>query len=78
LLAQGDHEVTTFPELARVGRLSGFAIPEGVSWRAIDTAKDLETAAKELTALSWKHQTSAGRNTVPTGRSLCNPSPPQP
>jgi NDP-sugar pyrophosphorylase family protein len=47
----GDHERTTFPDLARDRRLAGFPIPEGVYWRAIDTAKDLETAAKELAAL---------------------------
>ena len=47
----GDHERTTFPELAHERKLSGFLIPEGVYWRAIDTAKDLETAAKELAAL---------------------------
>jgi NDP-sugar pyrophosphorylase family protein len=46
----GDHERTTFPHLARSRRLAGFPIPEGVYWRAIDTAKDLETAAKELAA----------------------------
>jgi NDP-sugar pyrophosphorylase family protein len=46
----GDHERTTFPELARRRQLAGFPIPEGVYWRAIDTAKDLETAAKELAA----------------------------
>ena len=47
----GDHERTTFPRLAHERRLAGFPIPEGVYWRAIDTAKDLETAAKELAAL---------------------------
>lgn len=47
----GDHERTTFPQLAHEGRLTGFPIPEDVYWRAIDTAKDLETAAKELAAL---------------------------
>jgi NDP-sugar pyrophosphorylase family protein len=47
----GDHERTTFPGLAHEGKLAGFLIPEGVYWRAIDTAKDLETAAKELAVL---------------------------
>lgn len=46
----GDHERTTFPALARERRLAGYLIPEGVYWRAIDTAKDLETAARELAA----------------------------
>lgn len=47
----GDHEFTTYPQLARERRLVGYPIPEGVFWRAIDTAKDLEAAARELTAL---------------------------
>jgi NDP-sugar pyrophosphorylase family protein len=47
----GDHERSTFPELARRRQLVGFPIPDDVYWRAIDTAKDLETAAKELSAL---------------------------
>jgi NDP-sugar pyrophosphorylase family protein len=47
----GDHERTTFPGLAHEGKLTGFLIPEGVYWRAIDTAKDLEMAAKELAVL---------------------------
>ncbi|HET9171119.1 MAG TPA: nucleotidyltransferase family protein [Actinospica sp.] len=47
----GDHERTTFPALAHDRKLAGYLIPEGVYWRAIDTAKDLETAAKELAAL---------------------------
>ena len=47
----GDHERTTFPELAAARKLAGFPIPEDIYWRAIDTAKDLETAAKELAAL---------------------------
>ncbi|MEV5607856.1 nucleotidyltransferase family protein [Streptomyces sp. NPDC052225] len=44
----GDHERTTFPRLARAKRLAGFPIPQGAYWRAIDTAKDLTEAAKEL------------------------------
>ncbi|MER6157302.1 nucleotidyltransferase family protein [Streptomyces sp. NPDC001868] len=47
----GDHERTTFPRLARERRLAGFPIPQGAYWRAIDTAKDLTEAAKELAAL---------------------------
>ncbi|MEV1020472.1 nucleotidyltransferase family protein [Streptomyces sp. NPDC050264] len=46
----GDHERTTFPRLARTKRLAGFPIPQGAYWRAIDTAKDLREAAKELAA----------------------------
>jgi NDP-sugar pyrophosphorylase family protein len=44
----GDHERTTFPQLARERRLAGFALPDGAYWRAIDTAKDLTEAAREL------------------------------
>ncbi|WP_186768344.1 nucleotidyltransferase family protein [Streptomyces qinzhouensis] len=44
----GDHERTTFPGLARERRLAGFPLPQGAYWRAIDTAKDLTEAAKEL------------------------------
>jgi NDP-sugar pyrophosphorylase family protein len=47
---RGDHERTTFPRLARERRLAGFPIPHGAYWRAIDTAKDLTEAAKELSA----------------------------
>ncbi|MGY5077578.1 nucleotidyltransferase family protein [Streptomyces nigrescens] len=46
----GDHERTTFPRLARERRLAGFPLPQGAYWRAIDTAKDLTEAAKELSA----------------------------
>lgn len=45
---RGDHERTTFPGLARERRLAGFQLPQGSYWRAIDTAKDLSEAAKEL------------------------------
>ncbi|MEU3722157.1 nucleotidyltransferase family protein [Streptomyces sp. NPDC031705] len=46
----GDHERTTFPRLARERRLAGFPLPQGAYWRAIDTAKDLSEAARELAA----------------------------
>lgn len=45
---RGDHERATFPRLARERRLAGFALPLGAYWRAIDTAKDLTEAAREL------------------------------
>lgn len=45
---RGDHERTTFPRLARKRALAGFPLPQGAYWRAIDTAKDLEEAAREL------------------------------
>ncbi|NYI07737.1 nucleotidyltransferase family protein [Allostreptomyces psammosilenae] len=47
---RGDHERTTFPRLARERRLAGYHLPQGASWRAIDTAKDLAEAARELAA----------------------------
>jgi NDP-sugar pyrophosphorylase family protein len=46
----GDHERTTFPQLARDRKLAGYQLPQGCYWRAIDTAKDLTEAAKELAA----------------------------
>ncbi|MER5476674.1 nucleotidyltransferase family protein [Streptomyces sp. NPDC002734] len=49
---RGDHERSTFPQLARERRLAGYSIPQGAYWRAIDTAKDLTEAAKELAALN--------------------------
>lgn len=42
---KGDHEDTTFPELALAGRLGGYKI-EGY-WRGIDTVKDLKEANLE-------------------------------
>ncbi|GAB2578110.1 nucleotidyltransferase family protein [Streptomyces capparidis] len=51
LPARGDHERTTFPHLARERRLAGYPIPQGAYWRAIDTAKDLTEAARELAEL---------------------------
>ncbi len=44
----GDHERSTFPQLAKERRLAGFPI-EGY-WRSIDTVKDINEAAKELAA----------------------------
>ncbi|GAA2231862.1 MULTISPECIES: nucleotidyltransferase family protein [Kitasatospora] len=46
----GDHERTTFPQLARSGRLAGYQLPQGCYWRAIDTVKDLTEAARELSS----------------------------
>lgn len=43
---KGDHEDTTFPQLAQEGRLGGFKI-EGY-WRGIDTFKDVKEATAEL------------------------------
>ena len=46
---RGDHERTMFPQLAGERRLGGFEITG--FWRAIDTLKDLQEAARELAAL---------------------------
>jgi NDP-sugar pyrophosphorylase family protein len=45
---KGDHEDTTFPELARDGRLIGFRLSG--YWRGIDTVKDVISASRELLA----------------------------
>jgi NDP-sugar pyrophosphorylase family protein len=43
---RGDHETTTFPELARDGRLRAFR-HEGV-WLTVNTPKDLRRAEEHL------------------------------
>ena len=43
---KGDHEDSTFPELARKGRLNAFK--SQAFWKAIDTVKDLSDATREL------------------------------
>jgi NDP-sugar pyrophosphorylase family protein len=48
---KGDHEDTTFPELARSGRLAGFRI-DGY-WRGIDTVKDVKESSAELHELGY-------------------------
>ena len=45
---RGDHETTTFPELASAGRLRAFRY-EGV-WLTVNTPKDLERAEEHLRA----------------------------
>jgi NDP-sugar pyrophosphorylase family protein len=45
---KGDHETTTFPQLASEGRLYGFKSRE--YWRPVDSIKDLAEAEKELAA----------------------------
>ncbi|MDX6739911.1 nucleotidyltransferase family protein [Actinocorallia sp. A-T 12471] len=47
----GDHESVTFPRLAAQGRLAAYEI-DGY-WRAIDSAKDLQEANRELKHLEW-------------------------
>jgi NDP-sugar pyrophosphorylase family protein len=46
LPARGDHEVTTFPELAAEGKLYGYR--SRAYWRSVDTFKDLTDATQEL------------------------------
>ncbi|MGH9268531.1 MAG: nucleotidyltransferase family protein [Acidimicrobiales bacterium] len=48
----GDHERSTFPQLARQRRLAGFSLPLGAYWRAIDTPKDLCEVGVEVAARS--------------------------
>jgi NDP-sugar pyrophosphorylase family protein len=48
---KGDHEDTTFPELAKLGRLAGFRI-DGY-WRGIDTVKDVKESSAELRELGY-------------------------
>lgn len=46
LPAKGDHEDTTFPELAAEGKLFGYK--SRAYWRAVDSVKDLNEAEREL------------------------------
>ena len=43
---RGDHETTTFPELARAGQLGAFKTR--AYWRAVDTIKDVTSVTAEL------------------------------
>jgi NDP-sugar pyrophosphorylase family protein len=43
---RGDHETTTFPELARDGRLAAFRTR--AYWRGVDTIKDMNEVAAEF------------------------------
>jgi NDP-sugar pyrophosphorylase family protein len=47
---RGDHETTTFPELAAEGKLFGYRSRS--YWRTIDTFKDLTEAAAEVRGLA--------------------------
>ena len=47
---RGDHEVTTFPQLAAVGRLYGYR--SRAYWRPVDSMKDLNEAERELASSS--------------------------
>lgn len=50
---KGDHERSTFPEIARAGKLG--ALKSTAYWRAIDTAKDLSEAEHELAEMPLPH-----------------------
>lgn len=50
LPVKGDHESSTFPELAKERRLSAYRI-DGF-WRGIDTVKDVKEAGAEIAALN--------------------------
>jgi NDP-sugar pyrophosphorylase family protein len=49
LPTKGDHESSTFPDLAKQGRLTAYRI-DGF-WRGVDTAKDVKEAGEEITAM---------------------------
>ncbi|KOX15272.1 nucleotidyltransferase family protein [Nocardiopsis sp. NRRL B-16309] len=49
LPTKGDHESSTFPDLAKEGRLTAYRI-DGF-WRGVDTAKDVKEAGAEITAM---------------------------
>jgi len=50
LPSRGDHETTTFPDLAAEGRLFGFK--SRAFWRPVDSIKDLKEAERELMELA--------------------------
>lgn len=54
LPARGDHESTTFPDLAAKGRLFGYRI--NGFWRGVDTVKDVKEASEEIPALRAARQ----------------------
>src|SRR5690606_22617269 len=49
LPAKGDHESSTFPDLARQGRLYGYRI--NGFWRGVDTVKDVKEASEQIPGL---------------------------
>ncbi|CAM3978346.1 nucleotidyltransferase family protein [Nocardiopsis rhodophaea] len=56
LPVKGDHESSTFPELAKEGRLFGYRI-DGF-WRGVDTVKDVKEAGDQIAALRGETSTS--------------------
>ncbi|MCH8921384.1 MAG: nucleotidyltransferase family protein [Chloroflexi bacterium] len=53
---RGDHETTTFPELAAEGKLFGYR--SRAYWRTVDTFKDLTEAAAEVGQLRPETETA--------------------
>ena len=51
---QGDHEDSTFPQLAREGKLA--ALKSKSPWRAVDSLKDRDEAERMVAAPSWPHR----------------------
>ncbi len=49
LPVKGDHESSTFPDLARQGRLYGYRI--NGFWRGVDTVKDVKEASEQIPGL---------------------------
>ncbi|MDT0330832.1 nucleotidyltransferase family protein [Nocardiopsis lambiniae] len=49
LPVKGDHESSTFPDLAGEGRLTAYRITG--FWRGVDTAKDVKEAGEQITAM---------------------------
>lgn len=47
----GDHEVETFPHLARAGRIS--ALKSNCFWRSVDSFKDLREAEEYIGGAAW-------------------------
>ena len=51
LPVKGDHEDTTFPQLAVDRRLAAYKID--AYWRGVDTVKDVKEAGEEIAKLGW-------------------------
>ena len=59
----GDHETTTFPQLAEEGRLLGFC--SHAFWRSIDTAKDLAELETNIDQLSLRTRSTRSQQNGP-------------
>lgn len=57
---KGDHEESTFPQLAREGKLKAYKT--NAFWRTVDTAKDLSELRHELEMLPLKNLWRSGLN----------------